>query len=164
MPPGKDWVYLLLFKYGWLIFIVFQCVNGVSWWQKGKPEMAANHALESGYRRLIRSWIVYGNLPLLIMGVGIQFGGVPTVFHYCNLRNGPFVIAFWVSCVVLWVATFYWMFFQGGAEKLIAHPGLLSLPVARPWAVKTLFLLALTGGVIAMFVVLLTDVPFPNLR
>lgn len=139
------WV-ILVFRHAWILFVLIECVNGAIWWRRAQPKINENPALEPGYRRLVRSWLIYGNFPWLVMGVGIVFGGVPSVFHYFNPRNGPFVIAFWLTVVTLWIATFYWLFFRDGAEDLIAHPGLLSFPIQRPWAVKLFFLAALAGG------------------
>jgi hypothetical protein len=82
------------------------------------------------------------------MGGGVVVGGAPSVFHYFNPRGGPFVIAFWVTVVVLWIGTYRWLF-RGGAEELVAHPGLLNIQVG-PRVIKLLFLLALAGGVAAI--------------
>ena len=103
--------------------------------------------MEEGYRSLIRGWLLYGNLPWVVMGVGIVYGDVPSDFHYFDPRNGPFVVAWYVTVVVLWVLTAYWVFLRGGAEALIRHPGLLNLPVQEPWAVKAAVVLMLLGGV-----------------
>lgn len=97
------------------------------------------------------------------MGAGILSGSVPSTFHYFNPRNGPFVIAFYVTVVALWIATFYWLFFKQGAETLASHPGLLNLPL-RPWTVKAYFLLCLAGGVIGLSMMIFSDIriPFPK--
>jgi len=113
------------------------------WWLRARPKIAENPALREGYRRLIRGLLIYGNLPWLVMGAGILSGSVLSTFHYFNPRNGPFVIAFYVTVVALWIATFYWLFFKQGAETLLDHPGLLNVPVGRPWIVKAYFLLCL---------------------
>jgi hypothetical protein len=105
--------------------------------------------------------MIYGNLPWVVMGAGILFGGVPSTMHYFNPRNGPFVIAFYVTVVLLWIATFYWIFFRRGAEDLIAYPGLLNLAVRQPWMVKAYFLLCLAGGVVAVLVMIFADIQTP---
>lgn len=155
---------ILIFRHAWIFFVLITCANGAIWWYRAQSKIAENPTLEPGYRRLIRSWFVYGNLPWLVMGAGILFGGVPSVFHYFNPRNGPFVIAFYVTVVALWIATFYWMFFRGGAEDLLAHPGLLNLPVRRPWAVKVFFLLGVTGGVLALLAMIFGNIQVPMPR
>lgn len=143
-----DKVLILLFRHAWVLFILVTCINGAVWWHRGQPRIAADPTLAAGYRRLIRAWLIYENLPWLVMGAGILFGGVPSVFHYFNPRNGPFVIAFYVTVFTLWIATGYWVLFRGGAETLIAHPGLLNFPVQQPSVVKAIFLLCLAGGAV----------------
>lgn len=152
---------LLLFRYVWIVFVIVTCVNGAIWWYRARPRIARDPGLEEGYRQLIQWWVICGNLPWLVMGAGILFGGVPTVFHYFNPRNGPFVIAFYVTTVILWVASFYWLFFRKGAEQLVTHPGLLNFPVESPRAVKMFFLLTLAGGLLGLSVMLLGDIQVP---
>ena len=151
----------IIFKHAWLLFILATCVNGAVWWHRARPKIAENPALEQGYRRLIRSWIIYGNLPWLVMGAGILSGAVPSTFHYFNPRNGPFVIAFYMTVVVLWILSFYWMFFRGGAEDLILHPGLMNLPVSSPSLIKAYFLLCLAGGVLGLSWMVFGNIQIP---
>jgi hypothetical protein len=149
---------VLILRYAWLLFVFVTCANGAVWWYRGRRKMAANPELRSGYRRLIRYWLIYGNLPWLVMGAGILFGSVPSIWHYFSLRNGPFAIAFNVTIVALWIAAFYWLFFRGGVEDLVTHPGLLRSEVT-PRALKVFFLLTLAGGVFAFVTGVLGDIP-----
>jgi hypothetical protein len=89
------------------------------------------------------------------MGAGIVVGGVPSLLHYFDPRQGPFVIAFYVSVVVVWILTAYWVFLKGGADALIRHPGLLNLPSQDPRAVKGLLVLLLASGVAALTMMVL---------
>ena len=155
---------ILIFRQAWLLFVFVHCINGVVWWRRAQPRIAENPALEQGYRRLIKSWLIYGNLPWLVMGAGILSGAVPSTLSYFNPRNGPFVIAFYVTVVALWIATFYWLFFRGGAEDLLVYPGLLNLPVARPWVVKVYFLLCLAGGIVGLLWMIFGDIQVPLAR
>ena len=91
-----------------------------------------------------------------------MFGGVPSVPHFLHLRNGPFVVAFYVSVVVMWVLAVYWVFFRGGAEALVRHPGLLNLPIQQPWAVKAFVILLLAVSIPGLVTMILWDVPGPN--
>jgi len=124
--------------------------------------MAQNPALEPGYRKLVRGWLIYGSVPWLIMGAGILAGSVPSTVYYLNPRNGPFVIAFYTSVIALWVLSFYWLFFRGGAEELIAHPGLLNFPSQNPLWVKALFLLSVGGGIVALLVMIFGNFGAPR--
>src|SRR5436190_21486249 len=94
----------LIFRHAWFFFVLVTCANGATWWYRGRRKMAENPELRQGYRRLIRSWVIFQNLPWIVMGFGVLVGGVPSVFHYFSPRGGgPFVIAFWVTVVVLWI-------------------------------------------------------------
>jgi hypothetical protein len=152
----------LIFRHSWLLFVAVTCANGAVWWSRGKKEIANHPELEQGYRQLVRGWLIYGNLPWVVMGAGILLGGVPSVWQYLNPRNGPFVIMWYVTVVALWVATVYWVFLRGGAEALVRHPGLLNLPVQQPWAVKALVVLMLLGGVAGLAMMILGDTPVPG--
>lgn len=154
----------LLFRYGWLVCILVTCANGAVWWQRAKPRIAENPALEDGYRSLIRGWIIYGNIPWLVMGLGIMTGSVPSIFHFFNPRNGPFVLAFYATVIALWIACFYWLFFRSGAEALITYPGLLNLPGGKPWMVKAYFLLCLAGGIIGLLIMVFGNITPPSLH
>ena len=129
----------------------------------GTTSDLSNPALDTSYRRMIRYWLIFANLPWAVMGIGIVFGGVPSVFHYFNARNGPFVIAFYVSVVTVWILMFYYLFFRRGAEELIEHPGLLNFPVQKPIVIKTFFLISLAGGIVALTLMILGKLGTPTL-
>ncbi len=152
------------FRHAWLVFILIDCINGVIWWGRAQSKIAVDPTLEKGYRTLIRGWLIYGSLPWLVMGAGILCGAVPSTLHYLNPRNGPFVIVFYATVVVLWIASFQWLFFRGGAEALLAHPGLLNLPrnLNRPWTVKLWFLLCLAGGVAGLLMMIFLNIQVPS--
>jgi hypothetical protein len=160
MPPA-DVLTHVMFRHAWVGFIAVTCLNGAVWWWRGQVHIRANPALRSGYQRLIRGWLIYGNLPWLVMGAGILFGGVPSVFHFFNPRNGPVVLAWYVTVVSLWAATGHWLFLRQGAETLVAHPGLLNFPSNRPGMVKLVFLLGLAGGIAGLLMMLVMDIPVP---
>ena len=146
----------------WLLFVIFTCANGAISWQRAKKQIAENPDLEPGYRRLIRSGLIYGNLPWLVMGAGFLFGSISSVGQSFSLRNGPFVIAFHLTLVALWIDAFRWIFFRGGAEDLVKHPGILNHPVKDPRVVKGVFLLGLAGGVLALAVIVFNDISAPR--
>ncbi len=149
-------------RHGWLLFVLVTCANGAIWWYRARRRTADAPALGPGYRRLIRGWLIYGNLPWLVMGIGMVIGGVPTIWHFFDPKNGPFVLAWYASVVLLWALSIYWLFFRGGAEALVAHPGLLRSPVNSPRAIKLYFLLALAGGVAGLLMMLFGDLQVPR--
>ena len=150
-----------IFRHAWALFIAVTCLNGAMWWRRGGPWMARNPALREQYRRLIRGWLIWGNLPWLVMGVGILSGAVPSTVHYFNPRNGAFVILFYGTVIAIWILKFNWVFFAGGAEKLIACPGLFNPPMTRTWTVKALVLASLAGGVVGLSVMCFGNIQIP---
>ena len=154
----------LIFRHAWLLLVLTTCAQGASWWRTAKRKIAQDPALGPEYRRLIKSFLIYENLPWLVMGAGIVSGAVPSTLHYLNPRNGPFVVAFFVVLVVLGIAQFYWLFFQQGAEVLVAHPGLFALTFKRPWALKALYLLCLPFVFLALFLMIFANIQIPWLK
>ena len=56
------------------------------------------------------------------MGIGCTVGGVPTVFHYFQPRDGnPFVLAWWAVFFALYIIGAYWIFFSNGAHILTKY-------------------------------------------
>lgn len=150
-----------IFREAWIFLIAVTCLNGVIWWRRAQSKIKDDPSLEEGYRFLIKRWLIYGNAPWVVMGLGILYGAVPSALHYFNPRNGPFVLAFYATTVLLWVLSFRWIFFQRGAETLLKYPGLLNLPTSSPWVVKAYFLLCLAGGVIGLLWMILGDIKVP---
>ena len=112
---------------------------------------------KEGYHRLIRNFIIYGSIPWLIGELGILLGFVNSTFDYLtyNLTN-PFIAAFVIYIVFIWVYGAYWIFLQKGAEKLVYdYPGLFNNVEEgnekfEIMKLKILWVLAVSGGVFSM--------------
>ena len=50
----------------------------------------------------------------------------------------------------LWILSVIWIFFLGGAEFLIEHPGVLNSNVRSPLMIKIWFALSLAGGILGL--------------
>jgi len=122
----------------WLMFVVVTFLNAAIWWFRGRAEIAKNPDLKWGYRRLIPRFLIFWNIPLLILGASLE---LPAPFR------APFLIAFAISIVVLQIASAYWVFFCGGAEQLAAHPGFLKQmgDPRDPWTIKMVTLVTFLG-------------------
>lgn len=116
-----------ILRHVWLAFVIMTFANAAVWWFRGRAEMARNPALEWGYRRLVLGYLIYGNIPWLIVGAAFE---LPPAFFR------PLLIAFAITIVVYWIAGFYWVVFGGGAEDLAAHPGLLRGSPRDPRTIK----------------------------
>jgi hypothetical protein len=141
----------LILRYAWVMFILITCANAAIWAKRSRPHIARNPELAPGYRKLIRGLLLYGNLPWVVMGIGILFGGVATVFDFLDPRSGIFALVLLGVIVVLWVLGTYWLLFAGGAEELIRYPGLMQEPIHRPWIIKAWWLLCLSGGIAGLW-------------
>jgi hypothetical protein len=147
----------------WLVFILVTFGNAAVWWWRGRPEMIKNPSLEAGYRRLIRGFLIHGNIPWLILGAGAE---LPRLFP--TLPFGWLFAAFLVSIVGYAIAAFYWLLFRGGAEDLAAHPGLFRGGARDPQVVKAEFA-AILAILVTMFVVVAFfafrgAIPWPSLH
>jgi hypothetical protein len=144
-------------RFFWLISVGVICLNGLIWWKRGSVARQKDPKLEEGYRSLIRAFLIYGNIPWLMMGAGIHFGGVPSVEHFFNPRNGVFVALFWAAVIVLEACTLYWLFFRNGAEELLRHPGILHPSLREPWQIKLVLFVSFAGTFLAMLMMTLLD-------
>jgi len=162
MPDNP--ILLLFFRYGWALFIAVGILNTLIGWRRAKAVIAAHPERRETYRRLFFGFLFWGNLPWVVMGVGIVAGGVPTMLHYLDPGNGPYVIAWYCSIVLLSILNLVWLFFLRGAETLIDHPGFLNLKTSNPWMIKIFLLVTTLGSVIAITALLLgtTRTPKPQ--
>lgn len=149
-----------LFKHFWIAFILVTCVNGVVWWVRGARYRERDPSLCEGYRSLILGFVVWANIPWAVMGIGMTFGGVPSMAQYLNPRSGdPFVLGFLGSVVLVWVAATYWLFFRRGAQELIRHPGILRWPGLSVTGIKGLWLVCLAAGIAAIIAMYTGEFP-----
>ena len=92
----------------WLIAIVVTFLNAYLLRSRSQEAIARNPELKEGYEKIFRGYLIYPNIPWVVMGVGILFGGVSGVFDYFNPAAGnPFVLAFHISVVALWALSVY---------------------------------------------------------
>ena len=129
---------------------------------KAQRHIKDNPELEEGYNTLIKGFALWGNIPWVVMGIGMVFGRVQTIFHFFRPKDGnPFVIAFFISVIALWILGTYWLFFQGGAQRIVDHPGIFNLNTKRTWVVKLYCILCLAGGIMGVTMMLTQNVPLP---
>jgi hypothetical protein len=158
----------LLSKYFWLVAIVVTVANWLRFRRIAQKYIEKNPQLEQGYTALFRGYLLYLNLPWVVMGIGCNVGGIPSVWHYFRPRDGnPYVLAWFGSVFFLWVLGTFWLFFKDGAEALARHPGLLEFgykDITSPLIIRALWLLVLAGGIIGVVVMWSVDIPIPNFR
>ena len=142
------------------MFVAVTCVNVLYLKIHSREHIRQRPELAAGYRRLIRGYLFWSNLPWLVMGVGLEIGGLPSIFSYFRPRDGnPFVLAFFVVVVVLWILSFWWLFFARGAEFLVEHPGVFGGLPRSPTAIRIYCSLCLAGGIAGLFFIWFSDIP-----
>lgn len=153
---------LIVLHYFWIVFILTTTANALTWPKRGREVIAEHPERAEGYARLSRGLLFWGNLPWIVMGLGCLTGDM-IVFDFFRPKEGnPFVVAFFVTIILEWILCLRWLFFLGGAEALVAHPGLLNYPFKSPAAIKGLFAVCLAGGIVGLIVLFTT--PMPDLR
>lgn len=148
----------------WLIAIAVTFLNAQPLRVRAKSETARNPALKEGYDQLLKGYLIFLNLPWLVMGIGILVGGTQSVFEYFDPRAGNvYVLAFHVMIFIEWALAVLWIYFAGGAEFLIKHPGVINFDVQSPLVLKLLFALMLGGGIAGEIVMWSRSLPSPGI-
>jgi hypothetical protein len=159
-------IFRLLSRWFWLVLIGVTCLNALDFRRRANQFIKARPELEPGYRTLTKGFLLWGNLPWIIMGAGIVFGAVPSVFSYFRPRDGnPFVLAFFFIVFLEWILGTYWLLFLGGAQMVVDYPGLTNFKVESRRSVIALWFFCLTGGVIGVILIFSNTYPqsFPRL-
>jgi hypothetical protein len=165
-------LFAFISKYFWLVAIAVTAGNLFLFKRRARKYIEENPDLEKGYASLLRGYLLWMNIPWLIMGLGCTAGGVPTVLHYFRPRDGnPFVLTWFGSVLALWIIGTHWLFFKGGAEMLARHPGMLEFSygfkgrdLANPTWIKGLWLLTVAGGIAGFAFIWSMEVPIPGAR
>lgn len=78
---------------------------------------------------MIAWFLVIGNLPWLILGGGVLFGGFTSPLDPIILSDTNFWgWAFWIVLPVWSLGLLFYVFWREGDKELSLHPGLINLP------------------------------------
>jgi len=146
-------------KWFWVVFIAATYLNAGIFRLRAQSRIKMHPELAKGYDTLIRGFVTWAIIPWLVMGAGCVFGGVSSIDDFFRPRDGnPFVLAFLASIFFIWIAGTFWLFFRGGAEMIVKHPGLFSPPDFKsPFMVKAFWLICLAGGIFAVIMMFMED-------
>ena len=141
-----------IFDYAWVLLILITVLNAFILKTRSKKFMKDNPELEEGYDRLFKGYLIYMNIPWVIMGVGMLLGGVPSTFSYLTPAriSNPFIIVFHATIVILWILSIWWLYFKDGAEFLVKYKGVFNRDFQSPMVIKVFFGIALIFGVAGM--------------
>lgn len=155
----------IISRHFWAVAILVTSINVAILKARSARHIRANPELAEGYAILLRGYLIWMNIPWIVMGVGCTVGGVPTVWHYFRPRDGnPYVLAWFASVFIVWIAVTCWIIFRGGAELLVKHPGALNMNTTSPTMVKLFWLLSLAAGIVAVVVMCTRDIQLPPTR
>src|SRR5476649_2000679 len=103
----------------WIVFIIVTCLNVAVLKWRSREYVKANPELAAGYRTLIRGYLIWMNIPWLVMGIGCTVGRIPSMVYFLRPADGnPYVIAWYASVIAEWLLGSYWLFFKSGAKML----------------------------------------------
>ena len=138
-------------KWFWAIAILVMFANGAIFWVRAKKQIKLNPDLKEGYHKIIKGFLLWGNLPWIVMGIGCTVGGVTSGWRHINLHeSSPYVLAFYASIALVWVLGSYWIFFRDGAKALVRHPGLLNYDLKKPVWIKIMWVVCTLGAMFAI--------------
>lgn len=158
----------IVFENIWLFFIIVTSITGINFKMKSKKYIKKNPELKSGYNKMFIGWMVFGNIPWTIVGIG-SISNYTKSFDYFNPKNlNPLVLIFYISIIIIWALSVYWIYFKNGAEFIEKHPGLFvkrgfgdNLDKITAKQIKIIIGLGLLGGIIGMAMVWIIDFPLP---
>jgi len=113
------------FKYLWIFFLAMGLVNCFLGWRSLLTHIENNEVLKTKYRHLFIQYVIWTNLPWVVMGVGILLGKTQGVLDYLVPSSGNLTVVIWWGLFFLMNFILAgWIFFAGGAETLEKYPGL----------------------------------------
>ena len=154
----------LMSKYFWIVFIVVTFLNVYMMKKKVKEEVVKNPHLEQGNNQIFKVMLTWGNLPWVVMGIGIITKNVPTVFHYFRPQDNNFnVWAFYASIFLVYGLLAKWIFFKGGASFLLEHTAAFNNKFKSITLIKVFIVLALLMNVVVIIAMYQMDFPVNKL-
>jgi hypothetical protein len=104
--------------------------------------------------------MLWGNLPWLVMGAGLEFGFVPSIFSFFRPGDrNPFVLAWFAVVVAEWILGFHWIFVQNGAQFLVDHPGVFRRDFKSTTGIKGVYCLMVAAGIAALIFMIVSPPP-----
>lgn len=154
-----------LFNHFWIVIIIVTLINGLDWKSKSKKYIIENPERKESYNKLIKGWLIYANIPWVIMGFGMLTGITNDMRDFFNpSQMNLIVLVFFFSIIFLWLLGSYWIYLKGGAEMLVEHPGFIpktkkenkKLEIIK---VKLLWAMAIVSGIFGLYIAFNRDFP-----
>jgi hypothetical protein len=162
----------ILFKYSWLGFILVTYIKWRDYRKNSYQFIELDPKLKEGYKTLLRGYLIWMNIPWVIMGIGCTIGGVPSILNYFRPSDGnPYVLTFFLSIIFEFIIGSYWIFFNDGAVMLAQHPGLMDVRyfwirkyIRNPLMIRIIWLLIILFNIIGFLWLWLIKIRLPDFR
>jgi hypothetical protein len=151
-------------RHFWFIALVINGLNAYVYRRRFQVYIQDHPERALGYHQFLAWFMVIDAILWGSIGPGILFGGLPGVFSYFNPSAGnSFVLAWHGVLYALWILGVYWIFFRGGSQFFVDHPGIFTANMGRARYVKFLFGICFLGGALgAAFMWMVgPNIPFP---
>lgn len=156
-----------IFRYTWVMFIAVTIINGIILKTRSQKYITDNPDLKDGYDKLIKGWLIYGNIPWVIMAIGDLTGSTNGIWDYFHPKSmNPMVLIFHFSIIIIWILGSNWIYLKDGATFLTKHPGLIkfhgpgfSKDITSPVTIEIFWALGLAGGIAGMTMMWLMNIP-----
>lgn len=139
--------------------------NGFMWKYKSKNHIEENPELREGRDRLFKGWLIFSIIPCLLMGFGMLTGLTENLHdYYLSEKQNPFVIFYYVVILIIEILGTRWIFFKGGAEKLVLHRFIATPVVGKEKAevlkMKGMWILVLLSGAVGFYMMMNNNFQF----
>jgi hypothetical protein len=113
-----SFLFQLFGRYFWAIAIVMSLVNYMIGRRRLADASGFNEIQRSDAQGLLVRLYLFSSLPWLVMGWGVLYGGVPSVFNYLRpLDHNPYVTYWYGSLFLLAIINALWVLLANGAVR-----------------------------------------------
>jgi hypothetical protein len=162
----------LIFTYAWVAFIFVTVVNYFILRQTIQKHIDLNADLKTGYDNFFKSFLILGNIPWVIIGIGMLTGQTNSVFDFFHPKLlNPIVLTFHLYAIIVFILSIYWIYFKNGADFFTRHPGIIrfqgfgkSKDITSTMSIKLFFAIVILGGIAGLTMMWLIDFPTPNFK
>ena len=151
----QSFQFQLFARYFWAIAIGMSLINYAIGRRRLVSESGLSEIRRNDAQSLFGRLCLFSNVPWLVMGWGVLFGGVPSVFSYFRPQDhNPYVTYWYGSLLLLAVVGALWVLLGNGARRIreLQQLGVFGArqknSATSEWAIK---LLAALGPVFVLF-------------
>lgn len=154
---------IVMFKHWWMLFGIATCAGAAAIWVSLKGQVRADGGRTAKLKRFTLGFLFWGNLPWIVMGYGLTFGGVPGFWQYFRPHDGdPYVLSWFATGLMMWILGFYWLFFRDGTDFLSSVFWDSISDTKTTNSIKVLYILCGVSIIIGVLFMLILDFPLPK--